>query len=453
MIKLSNIFERILIEGRVDDFKAKYTSIPDPFKDIIIKNDPSSNHKYLDWIGKIVTSTPNIEINPLLQDVSIFDKYQASLGDIYKYTSYDDLKHAISTRIKSNKEKMREGAEILIDDDNFLIVAPKTYESCGHYGNNTRWCIAGSEEWFNTYFYKNTIIILYDKRSNEKYAVISDESYGDPTINDRNDHMLDYSSFVGDDDEDNDDVWPEYVHDKINDYISNDDIESRKYKHQESIINEYIADYGTDQVWENYLECVNKEFDIDIVEDLNLFKKIALDNHQITENDLKSYAISYLWYKINENDDVDDIGDIHRTNEIENALDATGELYKQGKDSPLEYIVGDYVRVIKRIDIYLNMIESAVGTSEYYKLYNIEDIDNDLTNAINKYNNKLNQSSQSKLNGIPYGKESVHINNIHDIINLFKHTGYENVATKLESLIRIFELKSYFNSKYNNIIS
>ena len=74
MIKLSNIIESILIEGRVDDFKSKYISIPDSFKDTIIKNDPSSNHKYLDWIGKIVTSTPNIELIPFLQDIQIFDE-------------------------------------------------------------------------------------------------------------------------------------------------------------------------------------------------------------------------------------------------------------------------------------------------------------------------------------------------------------------------------------------
>ena len=42
----------LLIEGRIDDFKKKYETLPDDVKHRIIHNDPSPNKKYIDWIGK-----------------------------------------------------------------------------------------------------------------------------------------------------------------------------------------------------------------------------------------------------------------------------------------------------------------------------------------------------------------------------------------------------------------
>ena len=122
MIKLSSIIKEIckdskklfilLIESRIDDFKKRYETIPDDVKDKIIRNDPSNNKKYLDWMGKVVQSNPDIKLDDLFKYVKEFDKYQTALGDIYKYKTHNDLQQALATRQKSNKELKREGAEI-----------------------------------------------------------------------------------------------------------------------------------------------------------------------------------------------------------------------------------------------------------------------------------------------------------------------------------------------------
>ena len=161
MIKLKSLLtEAILLEGRIKDFNKKYEMLQPELRRRIVLNDPSSNKKYIDWIGKIASSEPNTDIEDLLKDVNQFDKYQAALGDIYKLKSYNDLKLILANRVKSNKEKTREGANILIDDENFLMVAPTTHESCAYYGNNTKWCIVASEKWWNNYYYKDHYNII-----------------------------------------------------------------------------------------------------------------------------------------------------------------------------------------------------------------------------------------------------------------------------------------------------
>ena len=282
---------------------------------------PSSNRKYLDWMGKVVYSNPDVKLDDLFKYVKEFDKYQSALGDIYKYKTHNDLQQALSTRQKSNKELKREGAEILIDNDDFLIVAPTTQDSCAYYGNNTRWCIVSSENWWNQYYYKNSIVILLDRRNGEKYAeIVGDSNNGDYTVYDRNDHTLNYSGMFGEEE----DSWHEYVQEAIEDYMSSDDVDKRKEKYDQLLIDKFIEDEGTDSIWERYVAHLNREYKIEDTENsLSSFKSVA-GEYGLDEDKLKELATAFLWNQLLDGTTEDDLGRIYNSEELRRSLNDMG---------------------------------------------------------------------------------------------------------------------------------
>ena len=426
----------ILTEGRIEDFNEKYKMLQPELRRRIVLNDPSSNKKYIDWIGRIASSEPNTDIEDVLKDVNQFDKYQAALGDIYKLKSYNDLKHVLSTRVKSNKEKTREGANILIDDDFFLVTAPTTHESCAYYGNNTRWCIVASEDWWNNYYYKNSIVIVEDKRYVEKYAVVGEVDYGDYTVYNRDDRTVDYDGMFNTDDEQ---CWPEYVREAIEDYMSSDDIQSRKDKYEAKRVDDYIKDYGTDTIWENYVYRLDGEYklgDTDTQQSLVAFKAAAGLNG-INEDKLKELALSFLWNQVMEDVRTEDLGEFRSSDELKRSLNDMGNEPKI-KDT-LEQIDVDYAAGQRNIDHVLEILQQAIPPQEYTRLYNNGTIDEEIFDAITKYNKMLNSKQQQTFSS---SKESVQIRNINDIIMVLKRTGHENVAGYLETLIGIKENKT-----------
>ena len=419
------------MEGRLEDFNQKYKTLPDEVKKRIIQNDPSSNRKYLDWMGRVVSSDPNVNLDDLLRNVSQFNKYQSSMGDLYKFKSLYDLKYALSTRQKSNKERKREGAEILIDNDDFLIVAPTTQASCAYYGNNTRWCIVNQESYWNQYYYKNTIIILLDNRNGGKYAIVGDSNNGYYDVYDRNDNTLRYNNMFGDEE----DSWPEYVQEAIEEYASSDNIDRRKNQYESTLIDDYIKENGTDSIWVGYIKNLHKENKIeDTSNSLESFKSVAKSNG-LDEDKLKELATSFLWNQLMDGVNSDDLGYFRSSEELRRSLNDMGN-EPHIKDT-LEQIDVDYVHSARNIDGVLEILQQAIPPNEYVRLYNNGTIDEDIFDAITKYNKMLNSNTQLSFAGKT--KDSVQIRTINDIIYILKKTGHENVAGYLETLTGLHE--------------
>ena len=378
---------------------------------------------------KIASSEPEIDIEDLLKDVMQFDKYQSTLGDIYKLKSYNDLKMTLSNRVKSNKEKTREGANMILDNEEFLIVAPTTHESCAYYGHNTKWCIVASEEWWNTHYYKSTIVILLDKRDGQKYAIIGNH-YGEYIVYDKNDNTLPYSSMVGDED----DQWPEYVQEAVENYMSSDDPESREDTYHAMLIDKFVKNEGTDSIWENYIDNLNSEYNLeDSPSSLNDFKTIA-NGYGLDTDKLAELAISFVREQLYSGGDVDDLGYFRRNEELRIYLNDMGN-YPKIEDT-LEQIDVAYVHNQRNIDYVLKILQQAIPPQEYARLYNIGTIDEEIWAAITKYNKMLNSQQQQTFANT---KESVQIRNINDIIYVLNRTGHENVGGYLETLIGIKE--------------
>jgi len=124
--------EKILLEGRVEDFKNKYSKnfSAEQLTRIIDLILP----KYLNWVGKSI-NTINFDQN--LQTINDalkkFDKISSNLTktDLYQYKSVDEL----VDELKKYEEKQRrnaqkvKGGNLVYDDDRFYVVNPLTHDA------------------------------------------------------------------------------------------------------------------------------------------------------------------------------------------------------------------------------------------------------------------------------------------------------------------------------------
>jgi len=211
----------LLIEGRVEDAKKKYPDVPDHVWDVFIQNDPSGNNKYLDWLGKlwkrelnfkksededinyakqiILTVKSFDELSDILTpenskkiiqnfinrhqpgtDIKIYNKIIKNPKDINSYLNTNELSVVIDfgRKLKQQKDderKIKKDVEKIYEDDNVLIVLPKTQEASCIYGANTRWCTAAkqSENQFKKYTKNNYLIYVIFKNRNDKFKKIA----------------------------------------------------------------------------------------------------------------------------------------------------------------------------------------------------------------------------------------------------------------------------------------
>lgn len=191
------IEESVLFEAKKDNLRSKYSSIPDEWFNMIVNGDPSPTKKYSEWMLKQYSPIPG-EIDRLIDIVNRFDKsvgrinhefvrkgidqFESEIGvdiplkdidtilrspkDINSYAGVGIL-GAILNQIESKKTKREEklvGAEKIYEDENFLVVLPKTAEGSCHYGSGTRWCVAARDgNQFNNYSRRGTLYYIIFK--------------------------------------------------------------------------------------------------------------------------------------------------------------------------------------------------------------------------------------------------------------------------------------------------
>jgi hypothetical protein len=137
-----------LKEGRKEDLKKKYSDKYDQEDlDFIlsISDLQDFNHKYTDWVLKhLLEYADVIEVAEIaVRLVKDFDKYQKNLEkkDINQYLSIEELEKVLESFKGKEKEKELESqTEKIYEDENFLVLVPKTIEASCKYGAGTKWC-------------------------------------------------------------------------------------------------------------------------------------------------------------------------------------------------------------------------------------------------------------------------------------------------------------------------
>jgi len=143
---MKNIIRKILIiEGRIEDMKVKYPQNIDDV-DYFVQNDPSGNNKYINWAMKqVVDNKEDFMIVSSLLNKFHTNSQRLEKKDINQYKTIQELIDSLSKLTKSKGEQKREikreGANVLYEDENVLVLRPLNHKASCTYGAGTKWCI------------------------------------------------------------------------------------------------------------------------------------------------------------------------------------------------------------------------------------------------------------------------------------------------------------------------
>jgi len=211
---LENI-DKLLLEGRVENVKNKYPQPTWAVVDKLIEVDPSGNNKYLDWLAKhflertiqwfkgnaseretyyswtldqvpnksederwgysplsrsVTTNIDNSELKVVKDNLEHFHENPSKydIKDINQFQSITefDLAVEMAKQKLSRKEQKEIGAEKIYEDDEFILILPKTHKAACRYGSNTKWCVTMRDRssYFENYYSQGPIFFLVDKR-------------------------------------------------------------------------------------------------------------------------------------------------------------------------------------------------------------------------------------------------------------------------------------------------
>jgi hypothetical protein len=182
--------------SKVDILREKYPITERTFNKLNL-SDTTPTKKYLKymvemWFEKskeIGTTTT------LIEEVQKFDRLlpYIPLKDIYhhEYKTFDFLRamNEKAEQVKDEKTFIREEhCDVIFEDDNHLLVRPKTFRGSLKYGTNTKWCTASKNnpQTFERYSKNGLLFYLIDKINTEdtkfsKIAFYMDKSV-DPVV-------------------------------------------------------------------------------------------------------------------------------------------------------------------------------------------------------------------------------------------------------------------------------
>lgn len=142
-------FIKLIQEGRVDEFKSKYSQkFGTNNVNTIINSVPQ---KYLDWVGKnldVVNFDESLsKLGPALDK---FEKISSNLPvtDLLQYKSVEQLLNALSDYENRQRREVKkvEGGNVVYDDGRYFVVNPLTHQSSCYYGRGTKWCTAAETD-------------------------------------------------------------------------------------------------------------------------------------------------------------------------------------------------------------------------------------------------------------------------------------------------------------------
>jgi len=185
------VLETLLVEAMsLDEIFKKYYSNEDlrltlnGFK-LINSIDPTGTStkkgKYLDWLIKkaYMHNTRMLEdADKIKEDLDLFDKnYRHINKQITQIKDQYELAQIVD-QFREKKEKgeidlsrseIKKDVEKIYEDENWLILTPKTEEAAKYYGKNTRWCTAAEKDnYFDQYNKDGPLYILINKKISDE---------------------------------------------------------------------------------------------------------------------------------------------------------------------------------------------------------------------------------------------------------------------------------------------
>ena len=344
------LFEHILIESRVDDFKnllRKKFSIDYVLK--IVNRDTSKNHKNLMWIGKILMTEPDINDEDLFKNLEIFNKVGGST-DLYSFKDYGTFLDFLEKRSKEvqmgKMAQIKAGTKTIEDNKRWLVVAPQTHDASRYFGGGTSWCISTSnDKYWKDYYHTKTIVMIKDRSKKPdnllfKVAIVGNasERFWRTNSDNKLDKITELVKHVNL--WDTDDVilnplekqinylnqLPEDLIDDLMNYFNDDDPHERQSNYNYELAHNKFQDDGKDlilqQLYNATVEYLDAETDLDEDEFGNVMSKQFAD--EIQDGNWDEF-LSELWSACITNQGVDD-DDFHpdvRSRNLKNLISDT----------------------------------------------------------------------------------------------------------------------------------
>lgn len=203
--------EHVLTEGRKEDVMKKYPDIPKEVIEYLSQNDPSGNNKYLDFMANEVSRGG--DKNQIIQVVTDFntklpivnkqniqsyadeskdawgqywDKFIKSPKDIHSYPGLTHVEHFMNflNRVaskKKEKEQLNKETDRIFENDDYIVVAPKTHNASCHWGRHSSWCVATANTGhFQNYMKTGTLYFFISKKDKAPNRYWMDKDNGQP---------------------------------------------------------------------------------------------------------------------------------------------------------------------------------------------------------------------------------------------------------------------------------
>lgn len=268
----------------------------------LVEGDPSTNHKYVEyllrsWSQKKINNCPST-IPELVGYIHAFDALLPYIEiedrDIYskKYYDISNLEKVIITADEKKEESTfirEEHCEVYIENDNYILLSPKTHRGSLKYGANTKWCTSSKNnpETFDRYVKSGLLCYLINKTDSvftpvSKVAIYSDiktQPYsGDLIIYDtRDNHINELTMINGGWDED--EIFKVFMTYRKIFY------EKRRYKDSKDYVGKFIStmDSLDFDKFNEHIRMLNNGQDIDFISSItNKFKGIKEKIKQIS---------------------------------------------------------------------------------------------------------------------------------------------------------------------------
>lgn len=193
--------EHVLTEGRKEDVMKKYPNVSKEIIENLSQNDPSGNNKYLEFMVKEVsngnstadqisnivndyhTKLPMINKRNLQDytnehkddwDESSWEKFIRSPKDINSYESLSHLRHFLdflskATSKKKEKQQLNKETDRIFENEDIIVVAPKTHKASCEWGRHSAWCVATSNTSHFDSYSKNGVLYFFISKKDIAY--------------------------------------------------------------------------------------------------------------------------------------------------------------------------------------------------------------------------------------------------------------------------------------------
>jgi hypothetical protein len=165
--------------AKIDELKIKYPKVTTTVSNTFFNGDVTPTKKYLEYMFKYWANRNRFDPYSSKDIVKMVNKFDMLLPyiqnkDIYskQYEAINQLEIVVneSEKIKLEKEFIREDhVDVIFENDDFLLLRPKTFQGSNKYGANTKWCTTGrNQNYFKDYMRSSFLIYLISKKERSK---------------------------------------------------------------------------------------------------------------------------------------------------------------------------------------------------------------------------------------------------------------------------------------------